>query len=70
MALDDQAAAFARQHGSFSLHFDATRNPASPDYRPWTVILDGREDEGWGALTAGEAIDFAAEQPGKESASA
>lgn len=64
--LDDQAAAFAARHGSFSLHFDATANPASPDFRPWTVALDGREDDGWGGLTAGEAIAFAASELGAE----
>jgi hypothetical protein len=59
--LDAKAAAFAKQHGSFSLHFDATKNSASPDYAPWTLIPDGRDD-GWGGFTAAEAIDFAASE--------
>jgi hypothetical protein len=66
-SLDDKAAALAAKNGSFSLHFDATQNPASPDYRPWTVILDGSEDQGWGGFTADEAIAFAAAELGRSS---
>jgi hypothetical protein len=58
LGIDETAARFAARHGSFALHFDATGNPASPDYRPWTLELDG--DRGaWGGFTAEEALDFA-----------
>lgn len=66
--LNAKTAAFAQQHGSFALCFDATQNGASPDYRPWTLILDSDDDHGWGGFTAEEAIDFAAADLGREQA--
>jgi hypothetical protein len=62
--IDDKAGAFAEAHGSFCLHFDASQNPSSPDWRPWTLVLDGGEDRAWGGLTALEALDFAAAELG------
>lgn len=57
LGIDETAAWFAARHGSFALHFDATGNPASPDYRPWTLELeDGRA---WGGFSAEEALDSA-----------
>jgi hypothetical protein len=64
MALDDKAAAFAKEHGSFSLHFDAGQNYVRPDDCPWALLLDGRET-GWGGFMAEEALDFAAAELGK-----
>ena len=60
--IDPAAAAFAKAHGSFSLFFDAGQNYVRPDDCPWTRILDGREDKGWGGFTAAEAIAFAASE--------
>lgn len=58
LTIDEKAAQFAARYGTFALCFSATGNPASPDYRPWTLELDN--DRGaWGGLTAEEAIDFA-----------
>lgn len=59
--VNNRAAEFAEVFGEFSLHFDATQNSTSPDYRPWTLTL-GTDETGWGALTAEEAIDFAARE--------
>ena len=68
-SLDAKAAEFAATHGSFDLHFDASQNYVRPDDCPWTLILDGCEDNGWGGFTAAEAIDFAAsELDGREGA--
>jgi hypothetical protein len=70
--LDTRATALAREHGSFSLHFDATQNDASPDYWPWTLARDG-EGGGWRGLTASEALELAAaelaQQPGDDAMS-
>jgi hypothetical protein len=38
--IDGKAAAFARQHGSFTLCFDAGQNYVRPDDAPWTLELD------------------------------
>ena len=59
MTIDDKAAAFAKLHGSFELHFDASRNYVRPDDAPWTLILDSDQDRGWAGFTAEEALDFA-----------
>lgn len=56
--IDEKAARLAAGHGSFALCFDAAMNPASPDYRPWTLELDGGRGA-WGGFTAEEALDFA-----------
>jgi hypothetical protein len=63
--LDSAAARFAREHGSFSLHFDATQNYVAPDDCPWTLLLDSSED-GWGGFTAMEALEFAESSLGQE----
>jgi hypothetical protein len=56
--INEKAAQFAAQHGSFALYFNTTGNPFNPDYRPWTLELDG--DRGnYGGLTASDAIDAA-----------
>ena len=60
--LDNAAAAFAEEHGSFSLHFDASQNYVRPDDCPWALILDGDEGSGWGGFTAAEALEFAARE--------
>lgn len=65
MTVDNRAAAFAKAHGSFSLHFNADQNYARPDDVPWSLELHGREVE-WGGYTAEEAIDFAAAELRKE----
>lgn len=57
--IDNEAAAFAKAHGSFDLHFDAGQNYVRPDDCPWSLILDGQEN-GWGGFTAEEALEFAA----------
>jgi hypothetical protein len=61
-ALEEKATVFAKRHGSFSLHFDSSRNYVRPDDSPWTLILDGDDDRRWGGFTPGDAIDFAAQQ--------
>lgn len=60
--LDSKAPAFAGNHGSFSLLFDATQNYVRPDDCPWTLELDSEPDHGWGGFTAAEALDFAASE--------
>ena len=62
---DVQASAFAGQHGSFALCFDAAQNYVRPDDCPWTLELDSpvtREDGcgGWMGFTAETALEFAA----------
>lgn len=61
--LNAKASAFAKAHGSFSLHFDAAQNYVRPDDAPWSLELHGRETE-WGGFTAEEALDFAAAELG------
>lgn len=61
LGIDEKAPRFAARHGSFALCFDATMNPASPDYAPWTLELDGGRGA-WGGLSAEEALDFAASE--------
>lgn len=63
--IDAKAAAFAHQHGSFSLHFDAEQNYVRPDDAPWSLELHGREVE-WGGFTGEEALASAAADLGKE----
>lgn len=58
-ALDAKAAVFAKRHGSSALCFDASQNDASPDYRPWTLVLDGGECRSRGGFAATDAIEFA-----------
>lgn len=67
LSLDAKAAAFAKQHGSFSLSFDAAQNYVRPDDCPWTLELEPpvvRADgcTGWMGFTAEEALDFAASE--------
>ena len=57
MDINSKAAAFAKAHGSFSLHFSADQNYRRPDDAPWTLELG---DKAWAGLTAEEALDFAA----------
>lgn len=65
-SVNNKAAAFAKTHGSFSLWYEATENPAHPDALPWTLTLDTEDDEiGWGGLTAEETVDFAASELAK-----
>ena len=59
--IDEKASAFARQHGSFALLFDAGDNYGSdPCPLPWAVMLDSDQGRGWGGHTAEGALDFAA----------
>jgi hypothetical protein len=65
LSVDEKAAAFAAEHGSFSLLFDSGQGYIRPDDAPWTLELDPpviRADgcTGWMGFTAGEALDFAA----------
>lgn len=65
--INAKAAAFAREHGSFTLSFDASMNYAKVDDAPWTLELDPpvkRDDgcTGWMGFTAEEALDFAASE--------
>lgn len=60
--LDVKASAFAGQHGSFSLCFDAAQNYVRSDDCPWTLVLDADESCGWGGFDAEAALDFAARE--------
>jgi hypothetical protein len=57
--VNDAALAFATRFGSFCLYFDATQNHASPDFSPWTLVVDDRDDLSWGSLTAEAAVELA-----------
>lgn len=58
MSIDEHASRFARDHGTFELQFDASRNYTRPDDAPWTVIIDGGE-RAWSGFTAEDALAFA-----------
>ena len=60
--INTRAAAFAKQHGSFALLFDAGQNYVKPDDAPWAVQLDNQPDQGWAGFTAEEAIENAASE--------
>jgi hypothetical protein len=64
--INTKAAAFAKEHGSFALLFDAGQNYVRPDDCPWTLQLDSDQNWGWGGFTADEAIDFAVAELGKQ----
>lgn len=62
--IDAKAAAFAAEHGSFSLLFDAAENYGGrePCPLPWSVMLDSDQGRGWGGHTAEGALDCAASE--------
>lgn len=61
--IDEKASAFARQHGSFALLFDAGDDYGTdPCPLPWSVMLDRDQDRGWGGHTAESALDSAASE--------
>lgn len=71
--VNSKAAAFAKEHGSFTLAFDAGQNYVRPDDAPWTLELDPPVERpdgctGWMGFTAEEAIEFAAAELGSGSA--